>query len=126
MTNSIEQRLAWPQKPVDVVMDTDTFNEIDDQFALSYLIQSSDQCHLKAIYAVPFYNRKSTSPKDGMHKSYDEILHLLELMQRTDLKNIVYHGSDRYLDAAQKPIDSPAAQNLVELARHYSPASRCT
>ncbi|MFJ6942916.1 MAG: hypothetical protein ACIRZV_08925 [Limosilactobacillus mucosae] len=77
------------------------------------------------IIGVSFFDNR-------YHKSvtksivYDEILHLLELMQRTDLKNIVYHGSDRYLDAAQKPIDSPAAQNLVELVRHYSSAIRCT
>lgn len=120
MTNSIEERLVWPKEPVDVVMDTDTFNEIDDQFALAYLIKSSNRCHLKAIYAAPFYNRKSTSPKDGMNKSYDEIMHLLRLMHRSDLESIVYHGSDRYLKTDQEPVESAAAKNLVELAKHYS------
>ena len=30
-----------PDGPVDVVLDTDTYNEADDQFALSYLLLSS-------------------------------------------------------------------------------------
>ena len=34
-------RLSRPTGPVDVVLDTDTYNEIDDQFAVSYLICSA-------------------------------------------------------------------------------------
>ena len=43
--------LTWPEGPIDVVMDTDTFNEIDDQFALSYLVRSEDKCTIRGIYA---------------------------------------------------------------------------
>ena len=35
-------RLERPTGPVDVVLDTDTYNEVDDQFALSYLLASQD------------------------------------------------------------------------------------
>ena len=68
-------RLNKPAGPVDVVLDTDTYNEIDDQYALSYLMKSGDKLHVKAIYAAPFYNEKSTGPADGMEKSYQEIMH---------------------------------------------------
>ena len=34
------RRLEKPAGPVDVVIDTDTYNEIDDQFAIAYLIRS--------------------------------------------------------------------------------------
>lgn len=47
-------RLSRPMGPVDVVLDTDTYNEIDDQFAVSYLICSAEKLHLQAIYAAPF------------------------------------------------------------------------
>ena len=67
------QRLEKPKGRVDVVIDTDTYNEIDDQFALSYLIKSDEKLNLKAIYAAPFFNEKSTGPADGMEKSYQEI-----------------------------------------------------
>lgn len=33
------KNLSVPEKKVDVVIDTDAFNEIDDQFAISYLIR---------------------------------------------------------------------------------------
>ena len=52
------RRLEKPKGRVDVVIDTDTYNEIDDQFALSYLIKSDEKLNLKAIYAAPFFNEK--------------------------------------------------------------------
>ena len=70
-------RLERPTGPVDVVLDTDTYNEVDDQFALSYLLASQDQLRVKALYAAPFFNENSTGPADGMEKSYQEILKLL-------------------------------------------------
>ena len=58
------KKLVKPAGKIDVVIDTDTFNEIDDQFALSYLIKSEDKLNLKAIYAAPFTNERSSGPKD--------------------------------------------------------------
>lgn len=66
--------LQVPRGSVDVVLDTDAYNEIDDQFAISYLLRSKDKLNPKAIYAAPFLNSKSSSPKDGMEKSYNERL----------------------------------------------------
>ena len=37
--------LQKPAGPVDVVLDTDTYNEIDDQYALAYLVRSDDELH---------------------------------------------------------------------------------
>ncbi len=37
-----------------VMPDTDLFNEIDDQFALTYLIKSLDIFELEAITIAPF------------------------------------------------------------------------
>lgn len=49
-------RLKRPQGRIDVVLDTDTFNEVDDQFALAYLLQSEDSSEPEGIYAAPFDN----------------------------------------------------------------------
>jgi len=65
------------------VLDTDTYNEIDDQFALVQAMLSPDRIALEAIYAAPFHNKRSSGPGDGMDKSYDEILRLLDRMDRT-------------------------------------------
>ena len=107
-------------KPIDIILDTDTYNEIDDQYALAYAILSPQQLNLKGIYAAPFLNGKSSGPNDGMLKSYDEIMNVLTLMNRQDLSGIVKHGSRDYLTNETSPQSSDAAQHLVELAQNYS------
>jgi inosine-uridine nucleoside N-ribohydrolase len=113
-------RLRKPSCPVDVVLDTDAFNEVDDQYALAFLIKVPEKLRLKAIYAAPFFNKKSAGPGDGMEKSYDEIIKILTLMRREDLKPLVKKGSSAYLPSETEPVDSPAARSLAELAMSYS------
>lgn len=118
---TIEQRLKNLRVPggcVDVVLDTDAFNEVDDQFAIAYLLRSADRLNTKAIYAAPFYNSLSTGPADGMEKSYDEILKVLSIMGED---KPVFKGSDAFLSDESTPIISDAANDLAERARHYSP-----
>ena len=114
-------RLSRPTGPVDVVLDTDTYNEIDDQFAVSYLICSAEKLHLQAIYAAPFFNEKSTGPADGMEKSYQEILNILTLMGKDELKKSVYKGSTGYLPDEETAVESPAAADLAVRAMNYTP-----
>ncbi len=113
------QNLSVPTGPVDCVLDTDTYNEIDDQYALAFMLKSP-KLHVKALYAAPFFNSHSTSPEDGMEKSYDEILYLLSLMGREDMMDKVYKGSRTYLPDEHTPVDSPAARHLCELAMTYT------
>src|SRR5437764_15119705 len=70
--------LEPPAGKVSIVLDTDTFNEIDDQFALTYAVLSPERIELEAIYAAPFHNERSNGPEAGMLKSYNEILRVLE------------------------------------------------
>ena len=114
------RRLEKPKERVDVVIDTDTYNEIDDQYALSYLIKSDEKLDLKAIYAAPFFNEKSTGPADGMEKSYREIMNVLTLLEREDLKQVVYRGSTEYLPSETEPVISDAAKDLAERAMNYT------
>ena len=108
--------LQRPQGKVRVVLDSDAFNEIDDQYALSYALSIPDKLEVEAIYAAPFFNRLSSSPADGMEKSYEEIHRLIPLLHREDLKDQVYRGSTDYLKDEQTPQDSPAARDLVRRA----------
>ena len=43
------KRLKRPTGRVDVVLDTDMYNEVDDQFALAYLLQNTDRLNLKDL-----------------------------------------------------------------------------
>ena len=50
-----EQRLRMLEQPagqVDLVLDTDAYNEIDDQFAISYALRAQDRLHLLALCAA--------------------------------------------------------------------------
>ena len=116
----LKKALRPPVGRVDAVLDTDTYNEIDDQFALSYMIKSADKINIKAIYAAPFFNSHSTSPEDGMEKSYNEIFNLLTLMGEEEMKSIVYRGSTCYLHDEKTPVISDSANHLAALAMNYT------
>ncbi|WP_439482618.1 nucleoside hydrolase [Cyclobacterium plantarum] len=108
-------QLQAPEGKVEVVIDTDTYNEIDDQFAVVYALLSPEAINVSAIYAAPYLNNRSVSPKDGMEKSFEEIERLLDKlgMERNDF---VYRGSEAFLESPEKPLESPAAKDLVERA----------
>src|SRR5690606_15532919 len=106
------KRLAPPEGKVRVVLDTDTYNEIDDQFAVVYALLSPERMTVEAIYAAPFLNRRSSSPGEGMRKSHEEILRLLERMGRSPEK-WVFAGSEGFLESYDKPLGSDAASDLV-------------
>lgn len=109
------RRLAVPQGGVQVVIDTDAFNEIDDQFAIAYALASSKHLRVKALYAAPFRNRHTTDPGEGMEKSYREIIKIVELFgQHAD--SIVFRGAQSYLPKEQEAVSSAAAEHLVNLA----------
>ncbi|MBV9850971.1 MAG: nucleoside hydrolase [Armatimonadetes bacterium] len=113
------QRLALlepPQGRVRLVLDTDTANEIDDQFALAYALLSPQQLEVEAVYAAPFLDERSGDPAVGMRRSYDEILRVLAKMGRP-YEGFVFPGSTGWLEAADRPVNSAAADDLIARAR---------
>lgn len=116
-----QQRLKMlepPVGPVDLIIDSDTYNEVDDQFAIAYALLKPEKLNVKALYAAPFLNQNSVSPEDGMLKSVEEMHRLLKLM---DMEREVYEGSRRWLPDEQTPVISPAAEDLARRAMAYSP-----
>ncbi len=101
-------RMTEPRR---AVLDTDTFNEIDDQFAVVYALLSPSQIRLEALYAAPFHNARSAGPSDGMVKSYEEIQRLLERLPGPHPP--VLRGSQSWMPAAP----SPASEDLIARAR---------
>jgi purine nucleosidase len=107
------------KRPVRMVLDTDTYNEIDDQFAVVYAL-ISPELDVQAVYAAPFTNSRSTGPGDGMQKSYEEILRVLERLGRSP-EGFAQKGSTHYLTDPKRPEASPAALDLVARAKKSSP-----
>ena len=114
------KQLEPPSGKVRMVLDTDTYNEIDDQFALAYAYLSKDNIQLEAVYAAPFHNSRSEGPGDGMEKSYQEILKLLDMLGGSP-DRFAFRGSDRYLSDISNPVRSEAALHLVDKAMKSSP-----
>ena len=114
-----KKMLTSPTEPVDLVMDTDAYNEIDDQYAISYAVFAPEKLRVKALYAAPFTNQLSSGPADGMEKSYNEIRKLLKLAGKEDCP--VFRGSKSYLPDEKTPILSDAMQDLTRRAMEYSP-----
>lgn len=108
-------RLMPPDGKVRFVLDTNTFNEIDDQFALVHALLSPEKLDVEAVYAAPFHNNRSSSPADGMEKSYEEILRVLEKMNIAP-DGFAYRGSTSYLKDRDKPEESEAVRDLIERA----------
>lgn len=108
-------RLSYPKDKVRVVIDTDTYNEIDDQFAVIYALRSPERMQIEALYAAPFHNELSDGPQDGMEKSYEELHKIMAVLGREG-EVPIFRGSDAYLTDANAPIVSKAALDLVERA----------
>jgi len=117
----IIRQLQNPQGVIDVVLDTDAYNEIDDQYALAYMLLAGEKLRTQAVYAAPFHNEKSNSPGEGMELSYNEILNIMTLCGRQDLHSVAYRGSKTYLPNETTPVESDAARDLVKRAQEHTP-----
>lgn len=105
-----------------MVLDTDAYNEVDDQFALVYSL-ISPEVKVEAVYAAPFHNVKSADPADGMLKSYEEIIRILDLLGVSP-DQFVFRGSSRYMGSPETPCESPATEDLIHKARQSSQEDR--
>lgn len=122
MTDAVRQTLlAEPQGKLRTVLDTDTYNEIDDQFALIYALLSPEHIRLEAVYAAPFHNKRSAGPGDGMDKSYEEILRLLQFMGKAH-EGFAFRGAEVWMPDVSTPVMSAAVEDLIARARTASPA----
>lgn len=109
-------RLSPPPGRIRMVLDTDTANEIDDQFAVVHALLSGERLALEAIYAAPFVGRGAATAAAGVAASEAEILRLLERLD-LDPDDRVLRGATRFLPDVETPVLNPASEDLIERAR---------
>ena len=109
------EKLQPPAGRVRMILDTDTYNEIDDQFAVVYALLSPDQLTVEALYAAPFFNQRATGPGEGMKLSYDEIVRLLDRLGKS-ADNFAFRGSSGFLKDYEHPYESDAVNDLIARA----------
>ena len=121
LTDAERLRLLAPRPGrLRAVLDTDTYNEIDDQFALVQVMLSPERINLEAIYAAPFHNDRSDGPGHGMELSHGEIL---ELLGRLDAPadGLVFRGVTDYVGPAKLAREAPAVDDLIARVRAGTP-----
>ncbi len=104
------------KRKLKVIIDSDTANEIDDSFALSYAVANSDVLDIKAITIAPFVvGYKHISPKDSLIESKSEANRILRLMGVKD-PDLVLKGSEDFCSNDYYQT-SPAVEKIIQLAK---------
>ena len=102
-------------KRINVILDTDTYNECDDQFALAYMIKSQDIFNIEAITIAPFSHKiKNVNSKDSQDLSYNEVLKVCKWLN-FDTLNKVFKGSTDYLQNGYDK-NNQAIDKIIEVA----------
>lgn len=117
LSNADRLKLLTPRPGrLRAVLDTDTYNEIDDQYALVQALLSPERIDLQAIYAAPFHNSRSDNAGHGMELSYGEIL---ELLKRLDIApdGFVHRGVNDYVGPSKVAQPAAAVDDLIARAR---------
>lgn len=94
-----------------IILDTDMANQVDDQFALVYLLKSLNNIELKAITIAPFSKLKTI--EEGTELSYNTTLKILELMDKNEYKDKVFKGATEYLKNDNK--SNLAVNKIIEV-----------
>ena len=99
---------------VNVILDTDIYNECDDQFALSYLLKSQDRFNIEAITVAPYHHDNNISIEEGTDKSYNEIIKICNWLN-FEWTNKVFKGSIDYLKNDNNE-DNDAVNKIIKIA----------
>ncbi|MCU6667047.1 ribonucleoside hydrolase RihC [compost metagenome] len=127
---TLEKRVSLMSVPtsgrIPVVIDSDTYNEIDDQIAIAWAYLRSDRIDLQAVYAAPFTNHffgegsshtYVDNPATGMTLSYEEIHQVFEKLPLRQPQPAIFKGATRYLTNSDAPECSLAVADLISRAR---------
>ncbi len=103
-------------KKINVILDTDTYNECDDQFALSYMIKSQDIFNIKAITIAPYSHNHilKVSTSESQNLSYNEIVKICKWL-KFDISNKVFKGSTDYIQNGYNE-NNEAVNKIIQIA----------
>ncbi len=119
MTLTELKNLLSSDQKKNIILDTDAYNEVDDQFCIAYCMLAPEKIRLLSINAAPFLNHRSTSAGDGMEKSYNEIFKVIKLVDpNTSIP--VFRGSTSFLKDRNTPVESDAAENIINTVKNSS------
>lgn len=100
---------------LNVILDTDTYNECDDQFALAYLLKPQDKFKINAITVAPFFHKdNNVTTKDSQDLSYKEVVNISNMLNFiTDSR--AFKGSTDYISNGYNE-ENNAVKKIIEIA----------
>ena len=105
----------YQNNKINVILDTDIYNECDDEFALVYMLKSQDLFNVQAITIAPYSHKtRNVSVKDGQELSYNEALKLCKWLN-FDIRNKVFKGATDYMQNGYYE-DNEAVNKIIEIA----------
>lgn len=105
----------YTSQKINIILDTDTYNECDDQFALSYLIKSQDLFNIEAITIAPYsHSTRNVSVSEGQELSYNEVLKICNWL-KFNTQNKVFKGSMDYIQNGYND-NNLAVDKIIEIA----------
>lgn len=103
------------KRKINVILDTDTYNECDDQFALSYLIKNKNLFNIEAITIAPYsHATRNVSVIGGQELSYNEVIKISKWLN-FDTKDKVFKGSMDYLQNGYYE-NNTAVNKIIEVS----------
>ena len=103
------------KRKVNVILDTDTYNECDDQFALAYLLKNQDKFNIEAMTVAPFSRDDGKETIEELaEKSYNEILKICNWL-KFKTENKVFKGSTDYMCNGYDE-SNDAVNKIIEIA----------
>lgn len=98
-----------------VILDTDTLNEADDLFAITYMLKSQDIFDVQAITIAPFkHSMWKKTVSESIDASYDETCKLYDYLDIKEKSNIYKGSRDYYTNGYLE--ESDAVKKIVEIA----------
>ena len=105
----------YKKEKVNVILDTDTYNQCDDQFALAYLLKNQNQFNIEAITVAPYsHNDREETIEETTEKSYNEILKICSWLN-FKTENKVFKGSIDYVCNGYNK-NNEAVDKIIEIA----------
>ncbi len=97
-----------------IILDTDLYNEIDDQIALAYVLKSKDALNLEAVTIAPF-TKGEYNTKTSIDKSYEVAKKIFKMCGEENY-DIILKGATEYF--TNNPHQTNEAVNkIIKIAK---------
>ena len=97
-----------------IILDTDLYNEIDDQIALAYVLKSKDALNLEAVTIAPF-TKGEYNTKTSIDKSYEVAKKVFKMCNEQN-NEIIFKGATEYFTNDSNQTNE-AVNKIIEIAK---------